>query len=216
MPTYNLSHTRTRISQAIPSHSISLLSIVESSPEPTATVSGVVPGQALLDDQVPTTEAVSEPKDSSRRYPQRPRFSTKAIEQYNKDRAQVRENSKNSKPRKPRKKSSASSLVSAVSEQTTTNDAPDSEPSAPGDTDNTMGRTTASWPGGEGEDATDVPRLRLEAAAMQQAPGEQVQHIHASGSAAPGMDRIKGRGDVPCSPSGAADPTSERDRDPAR
>ncbi|KAG8679081.1 hypothetical protein FRC08_017239 [Ceratobasidium sp. 394] len=79
-----------------------------------------------------------------------------------------------------------------------------------------MGWTTASRPGGEGEDATDVPRLRLEAAAMQRAPGEQVQHVHASGSAAPGMDRIEGRGNVPCSPSRAADPTSERDRDPAR
>ncbi|KAG9079778.1 hypothetical protein FRC06_007477, partial [Ceratobasidium sp. 370] len=145
MSSYRLSYTRTRTAQANSSRSISLLSVVESSPEPTTTASGVIPGQALLDDRVPTAEAVSEPESSNRRYPQHPCFSTQAIEQYNESRARVRESRKN---RKPRKQTSRSSLASAVSEQSTTNNATDSEPSGPGDAYDTMGGTTARPPGG--------------------------------------------------------------------
>ncbi|KAG9079581.1 hypothetical protein FS749_008402, partial [Ceratobasidium sp. UAMH 11750] len=218
MPAYSLSHTRTHIAQAIPSRSISLLSIVESSPEPTTTSSGVVPGQALLDNYAPTTnaEATSEGDNSSRRYPQRARFSTGKISQYNEGCAKLKENRKN---HKPRKKSLTSSLVSAVSEMSTTNDAADSGPSersnAPGAVGGATSVPAARPGGGDGVDAA-ICQPRVQPAVVRRAPAGQVQGVHGEDGAASRMDHVEGRSKGACPPSGAPDPTSEPDRDAER
>ncbi|KAG8702832.1 hypothetical protein FRC08_003219 [Ceratobasidium sp. 394] len=194
MSGYSLSDTRTRTAQTNPPRSISLFSIVDSSPEPTTTASGVIPGQALLDNHATTAEVdpVSKP-ESTRRYPQRPRFSTKWIAQYNEDRAKLKEARKN---RKPRKKSSTTSLASAASEQTTTdNDRPDSRPSSASVAHDTMGGTTTAPPGG-GNGADGAVRQPCgEASGVRGASANQVPGIPANSGTASGVGHVKGRGD---------------------
>ncbi|KAG8697939.1 hypothetical protein FRC08_006228 [Ceratobasidium sp. 394] len=213
MPGYTLSDTRTRIAQAIPPRSTSLLSIVESSPEPTTTASGIIPGQAYLDNQAPTVEAVSEAESSGRRYPQRPRFSTRQIEQYNQDRAKLKLSRQN---RKSSKKTSTSSLASAVSEQSTSNDAPYSEPSEPGDAHDTVVGATAQP--AVGRDAADayVRQPHMQTGVEPRGTAGEVPGIHGDAGTASGMGHVEGHGDGPRPPSGALDSTSQRDRDPAR
>ncbi|KAG9101461.1 hypothetical protein FS749_006680 [Ceratobasidium sp. UAMH 11750] len=78
MSSYQLSDTRPHISQLSPPL-VSLHTVLDSSPEPATTASGVVPGRALLDDCVPATEVVSELEALVRRYSQPVRISTEKI-----------------------------------------------------------------------------------------------------------------------------------------
>ncbi|KAG8692218.1 hypothetical protein FRC08_009933 [Ceratobasidium sp. 394] len=90
MPNYQLSNIRTLIKSSDP-QPVSLHTILKSPTEPTATASGVLPGQALYDTPEPDTNAPEpeepEPEDSTRRS-QRVHIDTPAIAQF---RQQIKE-----------------------------------------------------------------------------------------------------------------------------
>ncbi|KAG8730068.1 hypothetical protein FRC10_003163, partial [Ceratobasidium sp. 414] len=127
MLSYQLSEIRTRTSQLVSAPTISLHTILDSSPEPMATALGVVPNQAPLDDCAATLTAVSEPEDQTRRYSQRVRISTEKIASHNEEVA-VRE------AKRKNRKSRTTSISSIASEQSTVpNHVSDSDTGPPRD-----------------------------------------------------------------------------------
>ncbi|KAG8713034.1 hypothetical protein FRC08_013768 [Ceratobasidium sp. 394] len=152
MSGYQLSDTRTRIAQLAPAP-VSLHTVLDPSPEPTTTASGIVPGQALLDNAAPVTEVVSEPESQPRRYSQRVRISTERIKPHN---ALVAAQNRKRQERKSRQEGSTSGYASEQS--TTTNHASDTEGDHPHDAVHPVHSTTGSptgrsGPGGDPDDS---------------------------------------------------------------
>ncbi|KAG8742844.1 hypothetical protein FRC10_000823 [Ceratobasidium sp. 414] len=115
MPHYLLDDIRTKTSQLASSTSVSLHSILDSTPEPTVTASGIVPGKAPLDNPAPIVGVAPEPGEPTRRYSQRVRISTEKIAPHNETVAVLKAKCKN---RKLSKKTSTNSLNSNQSTAT--------------------------------------------------------------------------------------------------
>ncbi|KAG8769409.1 hypothetical protein FRC12_004990 [Ceratobasidium sp. 428] len=185
---------RALTSQLESTPSITLHTIVDSSPEPTITASGVVPGQALFD-APPTTLEPTSTQDSTRRYPKRAHIPTAAIAQFNEEIAEDKAHRKN---RKPRKKRSTGSLTSEQSNATT--HVSDSEPARRHDGAHRLsGEADPPTATNEGSTRRDVQPRRSRAELLpgasdarlhevQAAPREGAPARNHSGPAAPGSE----------------------------
>ncbi|KAG8788551.1 hypothetical protein FRC12_014431 [Ceratobasidium sp. 428] len=184
MSGYRLDNTRARTAhlKSTPSHS--LLSVLDSSPEPTTTASGVAPGRALFDDRSPSPEAVSEPEGSTRRYSQRVRISTEKIKPHNEEIAEKKRKRRN---RKPRRKISTSSFASEQS--TTTNYASDTDASQPSHVGHIVAGQPASAEGSVGgTPVADIHRTRHHKDVLPAASTSGLPPLHAGRVEAPGAD----------------------------
>ncbi|QRV81051.1 hypothetical protein RhiJN_09066 [Ceratobasidium sp. AG-Ba] len=116
MSSFNISNTRTRISQLDNSQPISLYSAADSTPEPEVTASGIARGQALYDNHTPTPEV--KPQSTTHSYLLRTtRLLTKKIAPFNSTIAKLKAKRVN---RQASKKSSNGSLKSTTSSQSAT------------------------------------------------------------------------------------------------
>ncbi|KAG8702719.1 hypothetical protein FRC09_004578 [Ceratobasidium sp. 395] len=185
MPSYQLSNTHAHTSHLKSTPSYSLLSVLDSSPEPTATASGTVPGQALFDNRSPSPSAVAQPEDSTRRYSQRVRINTKKIGPHNEEIAAQKRKRKN---RKPRRKISTSSFASSE-QSTTTNYASEYDADDAGrDGHTVVGPAPSSEAGGGGPPVQDVQRQSHHTDLLPPPPTPSVRPIHAPAIEAPRVD----------------------------
>ncbi|QRV89042.1 hypothetical protein RhiJN_17060 [Ceratobasidium sp. AG-Ba] len=146
---FQLNKTRSLTSQINASQPTSVHTAAASSPEPKATESGIIPGQALFNKQRTRSPTGSESSKSQSPPPSWP-YSLRAVRvvtsKYAELKARIAERQEKRKNRKtPRKKNSNGSLASTAASRksTTTQYVSDSEPDRSCHEDDSIGRTPA-------------------------------------------------------------------------